>query len=246
MDWGLMHPPVLPSSAPVEWSKSANLVPYEIALEIMEDRVSGIARGAPELVWLLEHPPLYTAGTSAKPADLLDMNRFPVYRTGRGGEFTYHGPGQRVAYVMLDLKRRTGQDVRAFVRALERWLILALCDFGVAGGTRVGQTGVWVSEPDGLPAKIAAIGLRVRHGVSFHGASLNVSPDLDHYAGIVPCGIREFPVTSLAALGVEADMKDVDISLERAFASIFGPVQRAGDPLRDRRAAESDAARSYR
>jgi lipoyl(octanoyl) transferase len=184
----------------------------------MEARVATILEGsAPETVWLLEHPPLYTAGTSAAPEELLDPTRLPVFRTGRGGRYTYHGPGQRVAYVMLDLSAR-GRDVHAFVRALEAWLIATLARLGVEGERREGQIGVFVAE-----AKIASIGIRLRHWVSFHGVSLNVDPDLQHFAGIVPCGLSA-PVTSLAALGVSADMQRVDAALRSAFEEIFGAI----------------------
>ena len=172
-------------------------------------------------MWLLEHPPLYTAGTSATPGDLLDASGLPVYRSGRGGQYTYHGPGQRVAYVMLDLRRRARMDLRCFVRDLERWLIDALATFGVVGLRREGRVGIWV-ETGGSEAKIAAIGVRVRRWVTFHGVSLNVAPDLGHYRGIVACGIREHGVTSLAALGVEATMEEVDGALRRSFGAVFG------------------------
>ena len=197
---------------------SPALVPYEEAVEAMEARVAAILGGrAPEAVWLLEHPPLYTAGTSAVPEELLEPSRFPVFRTGRGGRFTYHGPGQRVAYVMLDLSAR-GRDVRAFVHALEDWLIATLARLGVEGERREGQIGVFVDE-----AKIASIGVRLRHWVSFHGVSLNVDPDLEHFSGIVPCGLTS-PVTSLAALGVDPDMQRVDAELRSAFEEVFGAV----------------------
>jgi lipoyl(octanoyl) transferase len=197
-------------------------VPYEKAVAEMEARVARIRAGtAPELVWLLEHPPLYTAGTSALPDDLLDA-RFPVHRTGRGGQFTYHGPGQRVGYVMLDLKRRR-PDVRAFVRDLEEWLIRALVRFNIRGERRDGRVGIWVAEGPG-EAKIAAIGVRVRQWVTFHGVALNVDPDLSHYEGIVPCGVREHGVTSMAALGVTASMEEVDMALRAAFSEVFDHV----------------------
>lgn len=208
-----------------EWRISDLPVPYEEAVAEMEARVAAIAEGrARELVWLLEHPPLYTAGTSADARDLIDPKRFPVFKTGRGGQYTYHGPGQRVAYVMLDLKRRK-PDVRAFVEDLERWLIAALAEFNVTGELREGRVGVWVRRPEkGLTAedKIAAIGVRIRKWVTFHGVSLNVDPDLDHFTGIVPCGISQFGVTSLADLGLTATMADVDLALKRTFADIFG------------------------
>jgi lipoyl(octanoyl) transferase len=197
---------------------SPALVPYEEAVEAMEARVAAILGGrAPEAVWLLEHPPLYTAGTSAVAEELLDASRFPIFRTGRGGRFTYHGPGQRVSYVMLDLSAR-GRDVRAFVHALEDWLIATLARLGVEGERREGQIGVFVDE-----AKIASIGVRLRHWVSFHGVSLNVDPDLEHFSGIVPCGLTS-PVTSLAALGVDPDMQRVDAELRSAFEEVFGAV----------------------
>ena len=202
----------------VEWLISPEPVPYEAAVEAMEARVAAIFEArAPEAVWLLEHPPLYTAGTSAAPEELLDASRFPVFRTGRGGRFTYHGPGQRVAYVMLDLSAR-GRDVRDFVHALEHWIIAALARLGVEGERRDGQIGVFVGE-----AKIASIGVRLRRWVSFHGVSLNVNPDLEHFAGIVPCGLTS-PVTSLAALGTDTDMQRVDAALRSAFEEIFGAV----------------------
>ena len=204
--------------AEVEWVFRAEPVPYEAAVEVMDARVAAILEGrAPEAVWLLEHPALYTAGTSAAPEELLEPLRFPVFRTGRGGRFTYHGPGQRVAYVMLDLSRR-GRDVRAFVHALEGWLIASLAKLGVKGGRRGGQIGVFVGE-----AKIASIGVRVRHWVSLHGVSLNVDPDLEHFAGIVPCGLNT-PVTSLAALGSDADMPRVDAALRSAFEETLRPL----------------------
>jgi lipoyl(octanoyl) transferase len=221
------------SSAPIEWAVSGEPVAYEFAVGAMEDRVRRIADGAAhEMIWLLEHPPLYTAGTSAKRADLIDPDRFPVHWTGRGGELTYHGPGQRVVYVMLDLRARFGGDVRAFVGALEQWVIGALARLGVVGETREGRIGVWVRrERTADEAKIAAIGVRVRRGVSFHGLSLNVAPDLSHYQGIVPCGLADFPVTSLADLGVAATTKDVDISLKLAFEDAFGAPETASDPV---------------
>lgn len=207
----------------LEWRLSPGLVDYETAVRAMEARAAAIReQGAPELIWLLEHPPLYTAGTSAREEDLLEP-RFPVYRTGRGGQFTYHGPGQRVAYVLLDLKRR-GADVRAFVHALEEWLIQTLAAFGVRGERRAGRVGVWVARPGRREDKIAAIGVRLRRWVSYHGVALNVSCDLSHYDGIVPCGVREHGVTSLRDLGVEASMAEVDAALREAFARTFAPV----------------------
>ena len=210
------------AARPVEWSVTKAPVAYPDAVEVMEERVAAIlAREAPELVWLLEHPPLYTAGTSAQADDLLDPLGLPVFKSGRGGQYTYHGPGQRVAYVMLDLATRGRMDLRCFVRDLEQWLIDTLAEFGIAGVRREGRIGIWV-EADGGEAKIAAIGVRVRRWVTFHGVSLNVDPDLSHYRGIVACGIREHGVTSLAALGVEASMADVDRALRRNFDALFG------------------------
>ncbi|WP_420558975.1 lipoyl(octanoyl) transferase LipB [Tepidicaulis sp.] len=209
-----------------EWKISDAPVPYEEAVRFMEARAAAIAEGeAGELVWLLEHPPLYTAGTSADPADLLTPERFPVYETGRGGQYTYHGPGQRVAYVLLDLKRRK-PDVRAFVEDLERWLIAALAEFNVKGEVRDGRVGVWVARPQlgaGREDKIAAIGIRLRKWVSFHGISLNVDPELDHFSGIVPCGISEHGVTSLVDLGLPVSMPEVDSVLKKTFAEVIGP-----------------------
>lgn len=203
----------------MEWKTSTGPVPYEEAVSAMEERARQIAAGeADEMVWLLEHPPLYTAGTSASDTDLLEA-RFPVYRTGRGGQFTYHGPGQRIAYVMLNLQNR-GADVRRYVADLERWIILTLEDFGILGNIREGRVGVWVDTPPS-ESKIAAIGVRVRKWVTYHGISLNVSPDLSHYAGIVPCGIQEFGITSLAALGINASVSDVDKRLKRRFGEVF-------------------------
>ncbi len=187
----------------------------------MERRVAAIRAGAtPELVWLLEHLPLYTAGTSARDEDLLEPGRFPVYRAGRGGRYTYHGPGQRVVYVMLDLARR-GEDVRCFVHHLEEWGIRTLARFGVAGERREGRVGIWVAKPGVGEAKIAAIGVRVRRWVTYHGMAINIDPDLDHYRGIVPCGIAEHGVTSLAALGISATVSDVDAALHETFAAVF-------------------------
>lgn len=223
-----------PAGAPVvEWRVSDGLVDYEAAVAFMEARAAAIASGAArECVWLIEHPPVYTGGSSAKAQDLLDA-RFPVYRTGRGGQFTYHGPKQRVAYVMLDLTRRR-RDVRALVCALESWIIATLADFGVTGERRAARVGVWVERPDKPKGplsetaedKIAAIGIRLRQWVSFHGVALNVAPDLTHFSGIAPCGVREahLGVTSLADLGVTADMQTVDASLRNNFEAIFGPV----------------------
>jgi lipoyl(octanoyl) transferase len=205
-----------------DWRIDDVPVAYPEALAVMEARAAAVREGtAPELVWLLEHPPLYTAGTSARAADLLTPERFPVYRTGRGGQYTYHGPGQRIGYVMLDLKRR-GADIRCFVCSLEDWLIRTLARFAVRGERRPGRVGIWVALDDGREAKIAAIGVRVRRWVSFHGVALNVDPDLGHFAGIVPCGLPGFPVTSLVALGHPADMASVDVALREAFEEVFG------------------------
>ncbi len=207
----------------VEWLIRDGLLPYPEAVAFMEQRAEAIAAGrARELVWLVEHPPIYTAGTSAKDSDLLDA-RFPVFKTGRGGQFTYHGPGQRVGYVMFDLKPRGG-DVRGFVRDLEEWLIRTLARFNVKGERREGRVGIWVARPGGREDKIAALGVRVRRWVTFHGVSLNVEPDLSHFSGIVPCGIREHGVTSLHDLGILVSMADVDVSLRSAFEEVFGPT----------------------
>jgi lipoyl(octanoyl) transferase len=204
----------------VEWRVGEGLQPYEEAVSFMESRAAAIADGrASELVWLVEHPPLYTAGTSAKPEDLIDA-RFPVHATGRGGQYTYHGPGQRVGYVMLDLKPRGG-DVRGFVHDLEEWLIRTLASFNVKGERREGRVGIWVVNGN-REDKIAAIGVRVRRWVTFHGVSLNVDPDLGHFSGIVPCGIREHGVTSLVALGLPVTMSDVDVALKTTFSEVFG------------------------
>ena len=200
----------------VLWQLSEAPVAYPDAVSFMEERAEAIRAGqAPETVWLVEHPPLYTAGTSADEAELLDAGDFPVYRTGRGGRYTYHGPGQRVAYVMLDLKARGG-DLKAFVRGLETWLIATLADFGITGETRDDRVGVWVRRPGGED-KIAAIGIRVRRWVSFHGIAINVDPDLDHFRGIIPCGVLGHGVTSLRALGIDADMAAVDEALKANF-----------------------------
>src|SRR3984885_2384726 len=210
----------------VEWRVSRTPVPYPVAIASMEARGAAIAAGqAPELVWLLEHPPLYTSGTSGKPGDLLDA-RFPMFTTGRGGQLTYHGPGQRVAYVMLDLKQRR-PGVRAYVAGLEEWVIRALAAFDVTGERREDRVGVWVQRPDkgaGFEDKIAAIGVRLRHWVSFHGIAINVAPDLTHFAGIVPCGVADprYGITSLADLGRAATMADIDVALRQAFEEVFG------------------------
>jgi lipoyl(octanoyl) transferase len=229
--------PLMPrlDAIPAGWAVSPGLVDYREAEAAMEARATAIADGrAGELVWLLEHPPLYTAGVSARPADLLDPQRFPVYRSGRGGQFTYHGPGQRVAYVMLDLTAR-GRDVRAFVVALQTWIIEALARLGVQGDVRDGRVGVWVERPGGVGAprredKVAAIGVKLRRWVSFHGVSLNVDPDLGHFAGIVPCGVTAHGVTSLADLGVGSTLSEADAALKSAFVSVFGPVADASPP----------------
>lgn len=221
-----------PAGPPIVWSVSHGLVPYEAASAAMIERAAAVAEGrASELVWLLEHPPLYTAGTSAKADDLLAPARFAVHRTGRGGQFTYHGPGQRVIYVMLDVRRRFG-DVRAFVAALEDWIIAALAGLGVESEKRQGQVGVWVRQGSGY-AKIAAIGVRLSRWVSSHGISLNVSPDLSHYDGIVPCGIRDAGVTSLAALGRSTDMTTVDLALRAALETHIGAAVIGPPPLSD-------------
>lgn len=209
----------------VEWRISEGLTDYQEALATMEQRAADIASGsAPEMVWLLEHPPLYTAGSSAKREDLIMPDRFPVHETGRGGQYTYHGPGQRVVYVMLDLKKRR-PDVRAFVGALERWLISTLDDFNVVGETREDRVGVWVRRPD-LGAtredKIAAIGIRLKRWVSLHGMAINVEPELEHFSGIVPCGVTEHGVTSLVDLGLPVTLHDVDVALKRNFETVFG------------------------
>jgi lipoyl(octanoyl) transferase len=211
----------LAAVTPVAWRISDEPVDYPEAVNFMEQRAAAIADGrAPELVWLLEHPSIYTAGTSANPSDLLDA-RFPVFRTGRGGQFTYHGPRQRVAYVMLDLGRRKA-DVRGYVYDLEGWLTRTLSRFGIRGERRDGRVGIWVVRPDGAEDKIAAIGVRVRRWITYHGIALNVAPDLSHFAGIVPCGVRGHGVTSLAALGVHATMAEVDVALRTEFESVFG------------------------
>ncbi len=214
----------------VEWITSPGLTDYELAVHEMERRAEAIASGtADEAIWLLEHPALYTAGTSANPADLTAPDRFPVYPSKRGGQYTYHGPGQRVIYVMLDLNKR-GRDVRAFVKQLEAWVIATLDEFNVTGEIRDGRVGVWVTRDDKpLTAtgakpedKIAAIGIRLRKWVSFHGISINVEPDLDHFTGIVPCGITDHGVTSLVDLGLPVTMDDLDVALKRRFAEVFG------------------------
>jgi lipoyl(octanoyl) transferase len=218
--------PAPPGNPPVEWRVSDEIVPYDDALAAMDARVADIVAGrAGEQVWLLEHPPLYTAGTSAKTADLIEA-RFPVHQTGRGGQLTYHGPGQRVAYAMLDLRQR-GPDVRRYVATLEEWIIRTLAAFNVRGERREDRIGVWVRRPDkgaGFEDKIAAIGIRVRHWVTLHGIALNVEPDLTHFTGIVPCGVNEqrYGVTSLADLGIPISMPEVDMMLRREFEALFG------------------------
>jgi lipoyl(octanoyl) transferase len=227
---------------PVEWLVSEGLTGYEEAVAFMERRAAAIRDGsAGELVWLVEHPALYTAGTSAREADLLEPGRFPVHKTGRGGEFTYHGPGQRVAYVMLDLKRRR-EDVRAFVAALEEWIIRSLDRFAIRAERREDRVGVWVRRPDKAPLpdgsptedKIAAIGIRLRRWVSFHGIAVNVEPELDHFGGIVPCGVSGHGVTSLVDLGLPVTMQDYDLALKAAFVEVFGEMA----PLMEALAAE--------
>ncbi|MEL7262315.1 MAG: lipoyl(octanoyl) transferase LipB [Pseudomonadota bacterium] len=212
-----------------EWITTPGLTDYRTAEAWMEARATDIAQGtARECIWLLEHPPLYTAGTSAQPSDLTDPDRFPVFHTRRGGQYTYHGPGQRVAYTLLDVGKR-GRDVRAFVQSLEAWVIATLAEFNLRGEVRAGRVGVWVTRPDkplqadGRPAedKIAAIGIRLRKWVSFHGLSINVEPDLSHFDGIVPCGIAEHGVTSLVDLGLPVTMDDVDIALKKTFSGAF-------------------------
>ena len=215
-------------SPPVEWAIADGLVDYAEAVAAMEARVAAIREGtAAERVWLVEHPPLYTAGTSAKPADLLAPDRFPVYPAGRGGQYTYHGPGQRVAYLMLDLGRRQ-PDLRLFVHTLEEWVINTLAAFNVTAGRREGAVGIWVKRPEkgiGREDKIAAIGIRVRRWVTFHGIALNVDPVLEHFSGIVPCGISNQGVTSLADLGIPVSMEEVDGVMRQEFEALFGPTR---------------------
>jgi lipoyl(octanoyl) transferase len=222
-----------PGSAPVDWAVSDLPVAYQAAVAAMEARIAAIADGtAPELIWLLEHPSLYTAGTSTRIQDLLQPDRFPVFETGRGGQYTYHGPGQRIAYVMLDLRAR-GRDVRAFISLLEGWIVDTLAAFNVCGEVRSDRVGVWVRRPERGPDvedKIAAIGLRLRRWVSFHGLSLNVEPDLEHFSGIVPCGVSRYGVTSLADLGLTASMTDVDHALEQTFRRRIAAVRRVPPP----------------
>ena len=206
----------------IEWKITDSLVPYKSSVEAMEQRVAAIRTGvARELVWLLEHPEIYTRGTSANEDELLRNPQFPVFETGRGGRYTYHGPGQRVIYVMLDLRRR-GSDIRAYVRDLEQWLIDSLADFGLNAERRLGRVGIWIPRDDGCEAKIGAIGVRVRRWVSFHGVSLNVEPNLDHYSDIVPCGVLDHGVTSIADLGLKIKMSDVDFVLRQNFEKNFG------------------------
>ena len=204
----------------IRWEVAAGLTVYETARARMDAEVTAISIGAAELIWLVEHPPIYTSGTSAKPADLVDATRFPVYETGRGGQYTYHGPGQRVAYVMLDLKKR-GNDVRAFVAGLEDVIIGTLADLDIVGERREDRVGVWVQRGQ-REDKIAALGIRVRKGITFHGLSLNVNPDLSHFEGIVPCGVTQHGVTSLADLGVNTTMVKLDDALKASFIKIFG------------------------
>ena len=211
-----------PETGPVSWLISDTQVDYSAALAFMEERAAAIRDGdAPETIWLIEHSPLYTAGTSADPAELVDREKFPVFDAGRGGRYTYHGPGQRIAYVMLDLRQR-GRDVRAHVHNLEAWVIAALDRFNVKGERREGRIGIWVDRGNGREDKIGAIGVRVRHWVTFHGISLNVEPDLSHYEGIVPCGISDQGVTSLVDLGLPVTMADVDVVLQETWDDVFG------------------------
>ena len=211
------------ASAPLEWRLEGRQVPYPEALRTMEERVAAIAeRRAPELLWLLEHPPLYTAGTSAKASDLVQPDRFPVYQAGRGGQYTSHGPGQRVGYVMLDLARRGRADLRLYVQDLEEWLVRTLARFGVRGERRPGRVGIWVARPGGAEEKIAAIGVRVRRWITYHGVSINRDPDLSHFEGIVPCGIADRGVTSLAKLGVKTSPEELDRVLVEEFERVFG------------------------
>jgi lipoyl(octanoyl) transferase len=212
---------------PLEWRTADALLPYPEALAAMQARIAAIRAGIEaELVWLVEHPPLYTAGTSASPADLTDPTRFPTYDAGRGGQWTYHGPGQRTAYVMLDLHRRHGtipaRDVRRYVEGLEEWMIRALARFGVRGERRAGRIGIWVADTPRGEAKIGAIGVRVTRWVSWHGIALNVAPDLSHFGGIVPCGIPQYGVTSLHDLGIQATLADADRALREAWPEVFG------------------------
>lgn len=220
----------------IDWSVTDEPVDYLLAMEIMTARARAVREGRlPELVWLLQHPALYTVGTSGKASDLLAPGRLPVFRSGRGGQITYHGPGQRIAYLILDLRRR-GSDIRALICNLERWIIAALAEFNLKGEIRPDRVGVWVGRPghdDGVEDKIAAVGLRVSGGITTHGVSLNVDPDLAHYEGIVPCGIRDHGVTSLAALGLPVTMTDADLALRRGFEATFGRVRDAPPPTLD-------------
>jgi len=217
----------------IEWKISDDLIPYDVALAQMEDRVAAIREGqASELIWLLEHPPLYTAGTSAEEIDLVSPDKFPVYNAGRGGQYTYHGPGQRIAYVLLDLKKRNS-DVRVFVQDLENWVIDVLAQYHIKGEKREGRIGVWVARGS-REDKIAAIGVRVRRWVSFHGISINVEPDLSHYDGIVPCGISEHGVTSLVDQGIPVSLPEFDIELKSSFEKIFLENGAKGSILTDR------------
>ena len=227
---------------PVEWLVADRPIPYPDAVRMMDTRVAAIKDGqAAELVWLLEHPPLYTAGTSAQTADLVTPDRFPVFQSGRGGQYTYHGPGQRVAYVMLDLSRRR-QDLRAYVSGLEEWLIRTLAHLGVAGERRDDRIGIWIRRPE-LAAdredKIAAIGIRIRRWITFHGVSLNIDPNLEHFSGIVPCGVAEHGVTSLADLDRQAEMANVDLALRREFETLFGETVPASPDFSHPRGASS-------
>jgi len=221
-----------PTRTTPEWHISDGLTPYPEALTLMRERVAAIRAGtAEELVWSVEHPPIYTAGTSAKPAELTDPTRFPTFKAGRGGQWTYHGPGQRTVYVMLDLTRPHGavpvSDIHCYVNALEEWLIRALDRFNIKGERRKGRVGIWVTtNPIGAEAKIGAIGVRVSRWVSWHGVALNVDPDLSHFSGIVPCGVREHGVTSLTALGIPATMHDADVALRAAWEEVFGAAAR--------------------
>ena len=206
----------------LEWKVSSLPIPYLHAVSVMEKRVADIYLGRqPEMLWLLEHPPLYTAGTSANKNDLLNPDVFPVYQAGRGGQYTYHGPGQRVIYIMLDLKKR-GNDLHKFIRDIENWLIISLERLGVSSHRRKGHPGVWVSQNGQEDAKIAAIGIRVRRWITFHGVSINISPNLAHYAGIVPCGIKNHGITSIKQLGLDGSMRDIDLELKNNFRKQFG------------------------
>ena len=212
----------LKSDARIRWETASGVTDYPDALARMDAEVAAIGQGAEELIWLLEHPPIYTAGTSAKPADLVDATRFPVFETGRGGQYTYHGPGQRVAYAMLDLKKR-GNDVRAFVAGLEDVIIGTLAEFNILGERREDRVGVWVRHGTSED-KIAALGIRVRKGITFHGLSINLNPDLSHFGGIVPCGVTEHGVTSFADLGINTTMDELDTALKMSFVKIFGKL----------------------